>query len=120
MGAPFISILLVVYREQAYVRECVLSALGQSLSDVEVVAVDNASPDHGPELLDELAKVDSRLVVRQLEHPVTVGEARNLALAAARGDYVWFVGTTDRIPADRIPAGALSAVAARLEETTPD
>jgi CDP-glycerol glycerophosphotransferase len=115
MGAPLISILLVVYREQAYVRECVLSALGQPLSDVEVVAVDNASPDHGPELLDELAQVDSRLILRRLEHPVAIGEARNLALAAARGDYVWFVGTTDRIP-----AGALSAVAARLEETTPD
>src|SRR6266511_4312892 len=115
MANPLLSIILVVYREQAYLRDCVSSVLDQSFRDVEFVAVDNSSPDQGPGILDELAEQDDRLVVHHLDHAVRLGEALNLALDSATGDYVWFVATTDQLP-----AGALAAVAARLDETAPD
>ena len=109
------SVILVVYRDQAYLRECVSSILDQSFPDLKLLAIDNASPDHGPAILDELEQKDSRLQVRHLEQSVSRGEARNLALDSASGDYVWFVETTDLMP-----PGSLAAVAARLEETAPD
>jgi CDP-glycerol glycerophosphotransferase len=115
MTTPRLSVALVVYREQAYLRECVSAILEQSFQDVEFVAVDNASPDHGPEILDELAAKDPRLVVHRLGRSVSLGEARGVALERVSGDYLWFVETTDLLPAD-----ALGAVADRLDETSPD
>jgi CDP-glycerol glycerophosphotransferase len=115
VSSPRLSVVLVVFREQAYLRECVSSVLEQSFRDVELLAVDNASPDHGPEILDELAAQDGRLVVRRLDRTVGLGEARNIALDSATGDYVWFLAATDRL----VP-GALASVAARLDETAPD
>ena len=115
MPSPRLTVVLVVHRDQAYLRDCVASVLGQSFRDVELLALDDASPDHVPELLDELAARDERLVVRRLERALPLGQARNLALECARGEYVWFVETTDVVP-----EGALEAVAARLEETEPD
>ena len=55
MSAPQISVVLVVHREQAYLRELVSSVLDQSFRQLELLAVDNASPDYGPEILDEQA-----------------------------------------------------------------
>ena len=115
MSAPRLTVVLVVHRDQAYLRECVSSVLAQSFRDVELLAYDDASPDHVPELLDELAATDERLVVRRLARALPIGEARNAALEDARGDYVWFVETTDILP-----AGTLEAVAERLAETEPD
>jgi CDP-glycerol glycerophosphotransferase len=115
VSSPRLSIVLVVFREQAYLGECVTSVLEQSFRDVELLAVDNASPDHGPEILDELAARDERLVVRRLERVVGLGDARNIALDAAAGDYVWFIVATDTLS-----PGALAAVAARLDEASPD
>src|SRR6266511_5768400 len=88
MANPLLSIILVVYREQAYLRDCVSSVLDQSFRDIEFVAVDNSSPDQGPEILDELAEQDDRLVVHHLDRAVRLGEALNLALDSATGDYV--------------------------------
>jgi CDP-glycerol glycerophosphotransferase len=105
--------VLAVHREQAYVEQCVRSLLGAG--DVEVVAVDDASPDHGPQLLDELASQDPRVVVRHLPERVGRGGARNAGLDAAAGEHVWFVDATDRLA-----PGALAAVLARLEAEDPD
>jgi CDP-glycerol glycerophosphotransferase len=112
---PKLTFVLAVYREQAYLRECAASILDQDGADVELIAIDDASPDHAPELLDELAERDPRVQVRHLESRAGAGEARNLGLEAASGDYVWFLNTTDRLP-----AGALAPVAKRLDNLTPD
>src|SRR4051794_32254401 len=107
--SPLLTFVLVVHREQAYLRECAVSILGQSFTDVELIAIDDASPDHAPDLLDELADRDPRVRVRHVSTRVGPGQARNLAVADASGDYVWFVDTTDRLP-----PGSLAAVAGLL------
>jgi CDP-glycerol glycerophosphotransferase len=112
---PSLTIALVLYREQAYLQQCLSSVLEQPYRDLELVVVENASPDHGPEILAALADRDRRLVVRHLDSAVSVGEARNLALESASGDYLWFVETTDFMPPDALPV-----VAEQLEETAPD
>jgi CDP-glycerol glycerophosphotransferase len=115
MAPPRLTVALVVYREQAYLREAVCSVLEQGFPDLELLAIDNATPDHGRELLDELAESDDRLTLVRLDRTIALGAARNLALDRAGGDYVWFVETTDLLP-----RGALAAVAARLDESLPD
>jgi CDP-glycerol glycerophosphotransferase len=112
---PRLTFALVVHGEQAYLDECTSSLLSQDFVDVELVVVDDASPDHAPELLDELAARDPRVRVRRLEERVGLGAARNLVLEMAEGDYVWFVHTTDLVR-----PGALAAVARRLRAGEPD
>jgi CDP-glycerol glycerophosphotransferase len=114
-STPKLTFVLVVHGEQAYLEECTASLLGQDFDGVELVAVDDASPDHAPELLDELAARDPRVRVLHLQDRVGLGEARNLALAEAAGDYVWFVHTTDVLR-----RGALPAIARRLRAVSPD
>src|SRR5919109_473161 len=83
MPAPRLTVVLVVYRDQAYVEEAVSSVLEQSFGPIEMLAIDNASPDHGPEILDGLAKADGRLDVVRLDRTVGLGKARNIALDSA-------------------------------------
>ncbi|MEA2215444.1 MAG: hypothetical protein QOK19_1005 [Solirubrobacteraceae bacterium] len=112
---PLLSLILAVHGEQAYISDCVHSILGQEFADLELIAIDDASHDHGPALLDELAEHDSRMTVRHLEQRVGRGEARNIGLDIATGDYVWFVNVTDRLP-----EAALARAAERLADTRPD
>ena len=112
---PRLSLAVVVHREQGYLETLMASILDQAPPDVEVVAIDDASPDHAPALLDALAGADPRVRVRHLPSRVGPGEGRNLALDMANGDYVWFVRTTDLVA-----PGALSAALDRLDEVRPD
>ncbi len=102
---------MVAFREQGHVRDCVASILDQGFRDVEIIAVDDASPDHAGEILDDLAANDQRLTVVHLERPTSVGEARNKALACASGEYVWFVALSVSHPTR--PGASPSAYAAR-------
>jgi CDP-glycerol glycerophosphotransferase len=112
---PLLSFVLVVHGEQAFIDECTASVLDQGFDDLELVVIDDASPDHGPALLDQLAESDPRVSVEHLEKRAGLGAARNLGLERASGDYVWFVNTTDRLP-----AGALPRIANVLRSARPD
>src|SRR3954462_9660427 len=110
---PVLSIVLAVHGEQAFIEECAASVLDQEGSaDVELIAIDDASPDHGPGVLDRLAERDSRVRVEHLDERVGPAAARRIGVEMAAGAYVWFVNTTDRLP-----AGAIAAVLERLRET---
>jgi CDP-glycerol glycerophosphotransferase len=106
VSTPALSLVLVVHREQGWLPELAASVLEQDFSDFELVAVDDASPDHAPELLDELAERDSRVRVKHLAAPVGRGEARNHGLELAQGTHVWFVETTDLVEALAPPPAA--------------
>jgi CDP-glycerol glycerophosphotransferase len=110
-----ISLVLPVYGVEEFLRPCLDAVLAQSFTRFEVVAVDDASPDGCPAILDEYAGRDSRIRVLHLAENVGLGDARNAGFAHARGTYVWFVDSDDWI-AD----GSLAAIAARLEASHPD
>ncbi|MEV4757248.1 bifunctional glycosyltransferase family 2 protein/CDP-glycerol:glycerophosphate glycerophosphotransferase [Micromonospora sp. NPDC049559] len=107
-----ISFVVPVYQVQGYLRQCLDSILNQSFTDIEVVAIDDCSPDHSGEILAEYAARDARLRVITLERNEGQGPARNRGVAAATGEYVWFLDSDDWL-AD----GALRAVVDRLRET---
>jgi len=119
-GTPLISVVVPVYGVRRYLGECLDSVLGRPGGPdpgvaVEVIAVDDASPDGCGALLDDRASEDDRLTVIHLDRNEGPGNARNTGLAKAAGEYVWFVDGDDLLP-----AGALGAIAAKLAVDRPD
>ncbi len=112
---PLLSFVIPVHGVQGYLRECLDSILGQSFTDFELIAVDDASTDHCGQILDSYGERDARIRVMHLESNVGLGEARNIGLAEAVGEYVWFVDSDDWIA-----PGCLRAIAARLRAEQPD
>ncbi|MEE3919402.1 glycosyltransferase family 2 protein [Micromonospora sp. BRA006-A] len=99
---------------QGYLRECLDSILDQPFGDIEVIGVDDASPDDSGEILAEYAARPRVRPVRLAEN-VELGPARNIGLDRAVGEYVWFVDGDDWL----VP-GCLPHVADRLRDTAPD
>ncbi|MEU9016636.1 bifunctional glycosyltransferase family 2 protein/CDP-glycerol:glycerophosphate glycerophosphotransferase [Actinomadura sp. NPDC048394] len=114
-GGPVLSVIVPVYEVEGYVRQCLESILDPSVTDLEVIAVDDCSPDNCGAILDEMAAADPRLRVRHLDRNVGLGQARNTGLDMAAGDYVWFFDSDDFAE-----EGAVRAVLDRLEATRPD
>jgi CDP-glycerol glycerophosphotransferase len=114
-GPPLLSVVLPVGGVEEYLPACLDSVLGQEGPAIEVIAVDDASPDRCGEILDTRAAGDPRLRVIHLPAAVGPGPARERGLAGATGQYVWFVD-----PDDLVAPGALAAVAARLRRERPD
>lgn len=112
---PQLSVVLPVYGVQQYLAQCLDSVLAHSGTDVEVIAVDDASPDGCGQILDARAALDPRLQVIHLERNGGPGNARNIGLERAAGDYVWFIDSDD-IVAD----GAVEAIIQRLGSELPD
>jgi CDP-glycerol glycerophosphotransferase len=112
---PLISVIVPVHSVQGYLRQCLDSVLDQTFTDVELIAIDDHSPDHCPEILDEYAERDPRVRVLHLTQSIGPGPARNLALKEATGEYVWFVDSDDWIA-----EGCLAAIAAKLRQTAPE
>ncbi|HEY0697793.1 MAG TPA: glycosyltransferase family 2 protein, partial [Micromonospora sp.] len=110
-----ISFVVPAYKVQGYLRECLDSILDQPFTDVEVIGVDDCSPDSTGEIFAEYAARDPRVKVVSLTQNVGLGEARNVGLDQATGEYVWFLDSDDWLAPD-----CLSAVAQRLRSTRPE
>ncbi|MFS2292991.1 MAG: bifunctional glycosyltransferase family 2 protein/CDP-glycerol:glycerophosphate glycerophosphotransferase [Actinomadura sp.] len=104
-----------MHKVQGYIRQCLDSILDPDVPDLEVIAINDCSPDGCGEILDEFAERDSRVRVRHLEENVGLGQARNIGLDMATGDYVWFFDSDDYAT-----EGAVRAICDRLKETRPD
>lgn len=91
-----ISIIVPVYKVEKYLRRCVDSILAQTYQNIEVLLIDDGSPDNSGEICDEYAEKDSR--VRAFHKPNGgVSSARNLGLKEANGEYIGFVDADDYI-----------------------
>lgn len=90
-----ISFILPVYKVESYLRECVESITCQTYRNIEIILVDDGSPDGCPALCDKLATEDERIYV--LHKPNGgLSDARNAGLKVATGDYVVFVDSDDK------------------------
>lgn len=94
-----ISVIVPIYKVEPYLRRCVDSILAQTYHDIEVILVDDGSPDNCPEMCDEYAAQDERIKVI---HKANGGlsSARNVGLDAASGDWVSFIDSDDWIEPD--------------------
>ena len=96
---PLISVILPIYNVEKVLRRSVDSVLAQTYGNIEVILVDDGSPDGCPELCDEYAKKDLRVrVIHQQNGGVSA--ARNTGVRAAEGEFISFVDPDDYVAED--------------------
>lgn len=91
---PLISVIVPVYKVEEYLDQCVESIVNQTYRNLEIILVDDGSPDKCPEMCDAWAKKDSRIKVVHKENG-GVSSARNEGLSLVSGEYVTFVDSDD-------------------------
>lgn len=91
-----ISIIIPVYKVEKYLDECVSSLIKQTYHDIEVILVDDGSPDKCPQICDEWAKKDVRIKVVHKKNG-GLSSARNAGIAVAKGEYIGFVDSDDYV-----------------------
>ncbi|MFF8228612.1 bifunctional glycosyltransferase/CDP-glycerol:glycerophosphate glycerophosphotransferase [Streptomyces caelestis] len=109
---PRFSVIVPAYQVQAYLHECLESVLSQSCPDLELIVVDDCSPDACGAIIDEFAARDARVHPVHLPENIGLGRARNAGVARASGDYLLFLDSDDTLTPD-----ALRSIADRLKET---
>ncbi len=94
-----ISIIIPVYKVEPYLEKCIESILNQTYKNLEIILVDDGSPDNCPEICDKYARKDNRIIVIHKDNG-GLSEARNYGLNIATGDYILFVDSDDYIRHD--------------------
>lgn len=92
---PILSVVIPVYKVEDYLVRCVKSVLNQDFTELEVILVDDGSPDRCPQMCDELAKTDERIVVIHKPNG-GLSSARNAGIERSRGEYLAFLDSDDQ------------------------
>jgi len=96
-----VSIIIPIYKVEAYIHQCIDSVIMQSYNNLEIILIDDGSPDSCPPICDEYAKRDSRIVVIHQTNG-GVSKARNKGIAVSSGDYIFFLDGDDYLNIDCI------------------
>ncbi len=99
MAQPSLSIIVPVYNVEKYLERCINSLIKQTLTDIEIILVDDSSTDSSLEICQKFAKEDNRIKVI---HKVNegAGMARNAGLKIATGEYIGFIDSDDYVQED--------------------
>ncbi len=95
-AAPLISVIVPVYKVEKYLDRCVASIVNQTYQNLEIILVDDGSPDNCPAMCDQWAEKDSRIVVIHKENG-GLSDARNAGMKIANGEYISFIDSDDWI-----------------------
>lgn len=101
MNSPLISIIVPIYNVEVYLQHCIDSIVEQSYTNLEIILVNDGSPDKCPHICDEYAKKDNRISVIHKENG-GLSDARNAGIRICRGDFIFFVDSDDSITKDCI------------------
>ena len=98
---PLITVIVPCYRVERYLPRCVDSILRQTYKNIEIILVDDGSPDRSGEICDAYAKKDSRI---RVIHKINGGlsDARNVAIDQAKGEWITFVDSDDFVSDDYV------------------
>lgn len=96
-----VSIVIPVYNVEKYLERCLLSIVNQTYSNLEIILVDDGSPDNCPSMCNEWAQKDNRIKVIHKQNE-GLGYARNTGIEHATGDYICFFDSDDYIALDTI------------------
>lgn len=91
-----VSIIVPIYKVEPYLRKCVDSLLSQNYSDIEIVLVDDGSPDKCPDIADEYAKTHINISTYHKKNG-GLGDARNYGVQKAKGEWIAFVDSDDYV-----------------------
>ena len=90
IGNKKVSVIVPIYNVERYIDKCVKSLMLQDYSNIEIILVDDGSPDNSGRIIDELSKEDNRIIVIHKANG-GVSTARNAGLLQATGEYVMFL-----------------------------
>lgn len=96
MNIPKVSVIVPIYNVERYLSRCMDSLLNQTMQEIEIILVDDGSPDSCPSMCDEYAQNDNRIRVVHKRN-AGLGLARNSGLEIAQGEYVAFIDSDDYI-----------------------
>ena len=91
-----VSVIVPVYNVESYLDRCLGSIVNQTLKNIEIIIVDDGSPDNCPSMCDRWAKRDNRIKVIHKKN-AGLGFARNSGLDVAKGEYVIFCDSDDSV-----------------------
>ncbi|MBR4830293.1 MAG: glycosyltransferase family 2 protein [Bacilli bacterium] len=94
--SPLISIIIPVYKVEEFLDRCVKSVTKQTYKHLEIILVDDGSPDNCPKMCDDWAKKDKRIRVIHKKNG-GLSDARNAGIRVAKGDYIGFIDSDDWI-----------------------
>ena len=114
MGHPLVSVIIPVHNTEKYLPQCLETVFAQTLTDFEVICVDDGSTDSSLKILQKYQKKDSRLKIYRADN-VGVSVARNIALSKATGKYIAFIDSDDFAHSQ-----LLSKTTAQAEKTDAD
>lgn len=98
---PLISIVIPIYNVEQYLRQCITCVMNQSYQNLEIILVDDGSPDLCGDICDEYAKIDSR--IRVIHKPNGgLSDARNVGIEKASGEFISFIDSDDYVSEDYI------------------
>jgi glycosyltransferase involved in cell wall biosynthesis len=90
-----VSVIIPVFNVEQYLRQCLASVVSQSLRDIEIICINDASPDNSQSILDEYAAENSRFMMLRHENNKGLAASRNTGLDVATGEYIYFLDSDD-------------------------
>lgn len=101
MNQGLVTVVLPIYNVEKYLDRCIKSVVNQTYENLEIILVDDESPDRCPEMCEEWAKRDKRIKVIHKKN-AGLGIARNSGIDNANGEYICFVDSDDYVALDTI------------------
>lgn len=92
---PKVSVVVPVYNVEKYVKQCLDSIVNQTLKEIEIIVVNDCSPSNEDKIIREFANRDNRIKYIKLDKNVGQGEARNIGLSQANGEYFYCADSDD-------------------------
>lgn len=99
---PKVSVIIPVYNTEQYLAECLDSVITQSLKEIEVIIINDKSPDDSLRIINEYQKKDSRIILIDKKINEGVGKARNDGIEKAAGEFVIFMDSDDFYPSGSV------------------
>lgn len=96
-----ISVIVPVYKVEKYLSKCIDSIINQTYKNLEIILIDDGSPDECPKICDEYSKKDNRIKVIHKQNG-GLSDARNFGIDESKGDYITFIDSDDYIDSDYI------------------
>ena len=100
LNKPKISVIVPIYNVESYLRKCLDSLINQTLNNIEIICVNDCSPDNSLAILEEYAKKDSRIKIISFKKNKGVSVARNKGMEISNGEYIGFVDPDDYVDLD--------------------
>ena len=96
-----ISVIVPIYKVEKYLRRCIDSIINQTFKNIEIILVNDGSPDNCPKICEEYKNKDNRIIIINQENQ-GLSVARNSGIRIARGQYLVFIDSDDYIEEDMI------------------